>query len=209
MVERQLRRRGLGDARLLAAFGAVPRERFVDPPFRDLAYADRPLPIGAGQTISQPYVVALMIDSAAVGESDRILEVGAGSGYAAAILGFLAKSVIAVERCHDLAVAARARLADLRFENVAVVEGDGSLGWPEGAPYDAIIVSASGREAPPSLIEQLAPGGRLVMPLGAPGAVQQLIRIRREQDGGLTRDSLGDVRFVPLIGEEGWPDAVS
>ena len=206
MVERQLRARGIGDERLLAAFADVPRERFVAPELAPHAYSDGPLPIGHGQTISQPYIVALMIEAAAIAPSDKVLEVGAGSGYAAAILGRLARSVIAVERLTALADEARRRLAALGFDTIRVVEGDGTLGYPEEAPFDAILAAASGRDVPESLVAQLAPGGRLVMPLGAPGAIQHLIVVTRDEDGSLRRQDLGAVRFVPLIGAEGWSE---
>jgi protein-L-isoaspartate(D-aspartate) O-methyltransferase len=206
MVERQLRRRGIADERLLEAFADVPREAFVEPELADHAYADGPLPIGCGQTISQPYIVALMIEAAAIAPSDRVLEVGAGSGYAAAILGRLAASVIAVERVAELAAAARERLARLGFDNIELVEGDGTLGWPGGAPYDAILAAASGRDVPHSLVAQLAPGGRLVMPLGASGAIQHLVAVTLRDDGTLDRSEICAVRFVPLIGAEGWSE---
>lgn len=206
MVERQLRRRGISDERLLEAFAEVPRERFIDPRLDHLAYFDQPLEIGFGQTISQPYIVALMIEAVGIAPCDRVLEVGAGSGYAAAIVGRLAHSVVAIERVPELAAQARERLARLGFDNVEVVQGDGTLGWPEAAPYDAILAAASGRDVPPSLVEQLAPGGRLVMPMGAPGAVQTLLLVTRRDDGSLDRRDLGRVRFVPLIGEQGWSE---
>ena len=206
MVERQLRRRGIRDERLLEAFAAIPRERFVDQRLDHLAYFDQPLEIGFGQTISQPYIVALMIEAVAVRPSDRVLEVGAGSGYAAAILSRLARSVVAIERVPELTAQARERLARLGFDNVEIVEGDGTLGWPDGAPYDAILAAASGREVPPSLVEQLAPGGRLVMPMGAPRSVQTLLLVTRHEDGTLESRDLGRVRFVPLIGEQGWSE---
>lgn len=204
MVDRQLRRRGIRDERLLAAFADIPRERFVAAELQPYAYSDGPLPIGQGQTISQPYIVALMIEAASVGPSDKVLEVGAGSGYAAAILGQVAGSVIAVERVPELAAEARERLARLSLHNVRVIEGDGTLGCPAEAPFDAILVAASGRDEPPSLVAQLAPGGRLVMPLGAPEVIQHLVVVSRGEDGTLERRDLGAVRFVPLIGAEGW-----
>ena len=206
MVERQLRRRGISDPRLLEAFAEVPRELFVDPALAQVAYSDGPLPIGFGQTISQPYIVALMIEAARVGPSDNVLEIGAGSGYAAAILARLAASVIAVERISELARLARDRLERLGLGNVRVVEGDGTLGHAEGAPYDSILAAASGRDVPQSLVAQLAPGGRLVMPVGAPGAIQHLVAVTRLDDGTLDPRDLGAVRFVPLIGAEGWSE---
>lgn len=206
MVERQLRARGIKDERLLAAFAEVRREDFVDPHLASHAYSDGPLPIGSGQTISQPYIVALMAEAARVGAEDRVLEVGAGSGYAAAILGRVSRSVIAIERIPGLAASARERLARLGMDNVRVVAGDGTLGWREGAPYDVILAAASGRDVPQSLAAQLSPGGRLVMPLGAPGAIQHLVALTRREDGSLDRVDLGAVRFVPLIGAEGWSE---
>jgi protein-L-isoaspartate(D-aspartate) O-methyltransferase len=207
MVERQLRRRGIAEQRILDAFLAVPREAFVGAGYVHLAYGDHPLPIEAGQTISQPYIVALMIQAAGIARGDRVLEVGAGSGYAAAVISRIAGKVIAIERQHDLVAIARERLERLDYANVEIVEGDGTKGWPVEAPYDAILAAASGSHVPPPLVEQLAPGGRLVMPLGDPGSVQQLVKVTRHDDGSLSHASLGAVRFVPLIGEEGWSDA--
>ena len=204
MVERQLRRRGIGDPRILEAFLTVPREAFVDPQYAHLAHADHPLPIAAGQTISQPYIVAVMIDAAAIRRGDTVLEVGAGSGYAAAVISRIAGKVVAIERQHDLVELARERLARLEYANVEIVEGDGTTGWTAGAPYDAILAAASGSHVPQPLIDQLAPGGALVMPLGQPGDVQRLVKLTKERDGRVQRSDLGAVRFVPLIGEEGW-----
>jgi protein-L-isoaspartate(D-aspartate) O-methyltransferase len=204
MVERQLRARGIRDSALLEAFRAVPRERFVPTALAAEAYGDHPLPIGSGQTISQPYIVALMIEAAGVRPGMRVLEVGAGSGYAAAIIGQMGARVVTVERDSDLAASARARLAALGASNVAVVEGDGSLGWPADSPFDAIIVAAGGPDVPPSLVEQLAAGGTLVMPVGEREGAQQLVRIRKTDAGMIEREVLCDVRFVPLIGAGGW-----
>jgi protein-L-isoaspartate(D-aspartate) O-methyltransferase len=204
MVEEQLSYRGIYDPRVLQAMGEVPRDHFVDDDLADSAYADQPLPIGFGQTVSQPYIVALMAEFARIGPEDSVLEVGAGSGYAAAVLGKLARSVIAIERVPDLAERARNKLAELGIDNVRVIEGDGTLGWPEGAPYDAIIAAASGRDVPLSFLQQLSPGGRVVMPIGAPGDIQSLIAVTRQEDGTLERRELGQVRFVPLVGKQGW-----
>ena len=204
MVERQLRRRGIDRRAILDAFLAVPREAFVGEQNAHLAYGDHPLPIEAGQTISQPYIVALMIEAAGIGPEDAVLEVGAGSGYAAAVIGRIARTVIAIERQHDLVEIARERLRRLGFDNVAIVEGDGTRGWADGAPYDAILAAASGSHVPRPLVEQLAPDGRLVMPVGDPRAVQELIKVTKQEDGILKQENLGAVRFVPLIGEEGW-----
>ncbi len=204
MVERQIAGRGIRNEALLEAMRAVPREEFVGAAERDRAYDDHPLPIGAGQTISQPYIVALMIDAAGIGPTDRVLEVGAGSGYAAAVMARLASEVIAVERKPELAAAARERLARLGYANVSVVEGDGSCGWPDCAPYDAILAAASGSHVPDALIDQLKPGGRLVMPVGGQLWAQKLVKVTKLADGSTRRESLGKVRFVPLIGEQGW-----
>src|SRR5690348_2249069 len=169
MVERQLRRRGIADQRILDAFLAVPREAFVSAGYAHLAYGDHPLPIEAGQTISQPYIVALMIQAAGIRPGDKVLEVGGGSGYAAAVIGQIADTVISVERQHDLVALARGRLASLGYDNVRVVEGDGTRGCPQEAPFDAILAAASGSHVPQSLVDQLADSGRLVMPVGDPG----------------------------------------
>jgi len=207
MVERQIAGRGIADEALLDAMRNVPREEFVAEADRALAYGDHPLPIGHGQTISQPYIVALMIGAAGIGPADRVLEVGAGSGYAAAVMGQLAARVIAVERKPELAAAARQRLARLGYANVTIVEGDGSSGWPAEAPFDAILAAASGSHVPQPLVDQLAPGGRLVMPVGGQLWAQKLVRIVKHADGHTGRESLGKVRFVPLIGEQGWKES--
>src|SRR5205085_5905125 len=154
MVERQLRRRGITEPDILDAFRAVPREKFISGGYAHLAYGDHPLPIEANQTISQPYIVALMIQAAGIGERDKVLEVGAGSGYAAAVISRIAAEVIGIERQHDLVEAARERLKRLGYDNVAIVEGDGTRGWPAGAPYDAILAAASGSHVPHALIDQ-------------------------------------------------------
>ena len=204
MVERQIAGRGVRDEALLEAMRRVPREEFVAEADRAQAYGDFPLPIGFGQTISQPYIVALMIDAAGIAAGDRVLEVGAGSGYAAAVLGELGAEVIAIERMPELAASARERVARLGYSNVRIVEGDGSCGWPEDAPYDAILAAASGSHVPEPLIEQLGPGGRLVMPVGGQLWAQKLVKVTKLADGSTSRESLGKVRFVPLIGEQGW-----
>jgi protein-L-isoaspartate(D-aspartate) O-methyltransferase len=204
MVERQLRRRGISEAQILGAFREVPREEFVSQDQQRFAYGDHPLPIEAGQTISQPYIVALMIQAAGITASDRVLEVGAGSGYAAAVISRIARDVIAIERQHELVQIARERVARLGYGNVEIVEGDGTKGWPDGAPYEAILAAASGSHVPPALVGQLAPCGRIVMPIGQPGWSQQLIKVTKQEDGILLQENLGAVRFVPLIGEDGW-----
>ncbi|MEZ5374153.1 MAG: protein-L-isoaspartate(D-aspartate) O-methyltransferase [Microthrixaceae bacterium] len=205
MVDEQVARRGISGRRLLEAMAEVPRERFVTGRDADLAYADRPLPIGHGQTISQPYIVAAMIDAAGVSPFDRVLEVGTGSGYGAAVLGRVAAEVISVERHAELADAARARLEGLGYDNVTVAVGDGSTGYAAGSPYDAVIVTASGPEVPPPLIEQLAEGGRLVMPVQRDDGSQRLIRAT-VTNGSIEEQDLGAVRFVPLIGAHAWSD---
>ena len=207
MVERQLRLRGIHEPEILDAFRAVPREAFVSPDYAHLAYGDHPLPIEAQQTISQPYIVGLMIEAAGVRPGDTVLEVGSGSGYAAAVISRIAAKVIGIERQHDLVEVSRERLARLGFDNVEIVEGDGTKGWPGAAPYDAILAAASGSHVPEPLLHQLKTGGRLVMPLGGPGWIQRLVRVTKQPDGSLQQSDLGAVRFVPLIGEEGWKDA--
>jgi protein-L-isoaspartate(D-aspartate) O-methyltransferase len=198
----QLVSRGIRDARVLAAFAAVPRELFVSDEQRDLAYADSPLPIGHGQTISQPYVVALTAQALQLRGDERVLEIGSGSGYAAAILGALAREVITIERIAELAAAAAANLRRAKITNVTVHVGDGTLGWAQGAPYDAIAVAASAPMPPPALLEQLAIGGRLVLPYGRYDD-QRLAKITREAERFVETD-LGAVRFVPLVGAQGW-----
>jgi protein-L-isoaspartate(D-aspartate) O-methyltransferase len=207
MVERQLKRRGIAEQRILDAFLAVPREAFVDAAHAHLAYGDHPLPIEAGQTISQPYIVALMIQAAGIKPGDKVLEVGSGSGYAAAVISRIAAEVVGIERQHELVDAARERLERLGYRNVRIVEGDGTRGCPGEAPFDAILAAASGSHIPQPLVEQLNPGGSIVMPVGGPGWVQKLVKAAKQKDGTLQQSDLGDVRFVPLIGEEGWKDA--
>jgi protein-L-isoaspartate(D-aspartate) O-methyltransferase len=206
MVERQLRRRGIAEPRILDAFRAVPRELFVSNALGHLAYGDHPLPIEAQQTISQPYIVALMIEAAGIEPGDKVLEVGAGSGYAAAVIGRIAARVIGIERQHELVTIARERMCRLGYDNVEIVEGDGTRGWPEEAPYDSILAAASGSHVPDALIAQTAAGGCIVMPVGDPGWVQQLVKVTKAADGTRSQENLGAVRFVPLIGEQGWSD---
>ena len=207
MVERQLKRRGITETQILDAFRAVPREEFIGDEYAHLAYGDHPLPIEANQTISQPYIVALMIQAAKIGPGDKVLEVGSGSGYAAAVISRIAGSVIGIEQQHDLVEVSRERLRRLGYDNVEIVEGDGTKGCPGKAPFSAILAAASGSHVPKPLVEQLAPGGRIVMPIGDPGWVQKLVKVTKREDGSLQQSTLGDVRFVPLIGEEGWSDA--
>ena len=205
MVADQIARRGVSDARVLAAMREVPREAFVERGLEAEAFRDAPLPIAQGQTISQPFIVALMAEAARIAPGDRVLEVGAGSGYAAAVLGCLAARVVAIERHPALVQAARERLARLGMAHVEIVEGDGTLGWPGAAPFDAIVVSAGAPRVPEALKEQLAPGGRLVIPVGSEGVHQDLRRLTRRGDG-FEEESLGGVRFVPLIGAQGWKE---
>ncbi|MCL6684543.1 protein-L-isoaspartate(D-aspartate) O-methyltransferase [Sphingomonas alba] len=204
MVEHTIRRRGLDRPALLAAFRTVPREEFVSGNYAGHAYDDGPLPIESGQTISQPYIVALTIDAAGIGPTDKVLEIGAGSGYAAAILGQMAREVIAIERHAELVELARERIERLRYDNVRIVEGDGSRGCPAEAPFDAVVAAASGSHVPTVLVDQLKPGGRIVMPIGAPHSIQSLVKLTKKEDGTLEREDLGAVRFVPLIGEHGF-----
>ncbi len=199
----ELRREGVHDERVLAAIGAVPREEFVPPEHRPLAYRNAPLPIGAGQTISQPLVVGLMTQALALTGTERVLEVGTGSGYQAAVLSRLAAEIISVERFPELAERARAVLARLGCANVTVHVSNGSLGWPAGAPYGAIMVTAGAPEVPEALVAQLGAGSRLVIPVGD-RASQELVLVTR-QDAATRTQRLGPVRFVPLVGEEGWP----
>ncbi len=204
MVTEQLRRRGISEPSVLAAFANVPREEFVAADQREHAYEDGPLGIGYGQTISQPYVVAITVDALALRGHERVLEIGTGSGYAAAILSRLAREVHTVERLEQLAHSAAERLARLGYDNVRVHHADGSLGWPEAAPYDAIAVAAGAPAPPQPLLDQLAIGGRLVLPTGSERD-QRLVRITRRDETSYVEDDLGAVRFVPLLGEAGWP----
>lgn len=208
MVERHIAGRGLTSPPVLRAMGAVPRELFVPEHLRDAAYDDGPLPIGEGQTISQPFVVALMVDALDLGErAERVLEVGAGSGYAAAVLAQIAREVVTIERHAALAATARDTLARAGISNVTVIEGDGTRGCPDKAPFDGIVVAAGGPSVPKSLREQLAVGGRLVIPVGSARRLQTLLRITRTGPDTYEEEDLGAVQFVPLIGSEGWePD---
>ncbi|MCF2515466.1 protein-L-isoaspartate(D-aspartate) O-methyltransferase [Sphingomonas sp. G124] len=209
MIDRQIAARGLDDPKLLAAFRSVPREEFISRDYAGYAYEDSPLPIESGQTISQPYIVALTIDAAEIGPGDKVLEVGAGSGYAAAVIGQIADQVIAIERHAELVRLAHDRMRRLGYANVRIVEGDGTLGWPEEAPYDVIVAAASGSHVPKSWLAQLKPGGRIVVPLGDPGSAQTLVKVTKREDGTLVQENLGGVRFVPLIGKEGFRDSGS
>jgi protein-L-isoaspartate(D-aspartate) O-methyltransferase len=202
-----LSRRGIRSASTLEAFRAVPREEFVSEALAEFAYEDSSLPIEEGQTISQPYVVAITVEALGLREGDRVLEVGTGSGYAAAILGKIAREVYTVERIDSLATSAAERLSRLGFDNVHVRCADGSLGWPQHAPYDAIAVAAGGPSVPQALLEQLAIGGRLVIPVGPRDEDQQLVRVTRVNADEYRREPIEGVRFVPLIGEQGWSEA--
>ncbi len=204
MVSEHLRRRDIVDPAVLAAFAHVRREDFVPEKLGDQAYDDIALPISNGQTISQPYVVAMTVQALHLRGHERVLEIGTGSGYAAAVLASLAREVVTVERIPELALGAAERLARLGFENVRVHHGDGTLGWPVGAPYEAICVAAGAPKPPPALLEQLAIGGRLVIPHGDADN-QRLVRITRNDERTYAEQELGHVRFVPLVGEQGWP----
>ena len=205
MVREQIEARGVHDARVLQAMRELPRERFVRPGWEAEAYDDNPLPIAAGQTISQPYIVAFMSEALQLRGGERVLEIGTGSGYAAAVLGRLAKEVHTVERHAVLAEGAAAALAALGVDNVQVHTADGTLGWPAAAPYDAIVVTAAGPEVPAALLAQLAVGGRLVMPVGEREGAQWLLRLTRVNEHETRREELMGVRFVPLTGAQGWP----
>jgi len=207
MVERQIRDRGIRDPCVLETMRAVPRHEFVPLEQRALAYVDQPLPIGEGQTISQPFMVAAMAEAMELTGNERVLEVGTGCGYQAAVLALLARDVYTIEFQPALADVARERLARLGYANMHVKVGDGTLGWPEAAPYDAILVTAGAPSIPPPLLEQLAEGGRLVIPLGTP-ELQELRRVRKH-DGRVTQEVLYDCRFVPLLGRYGWQDPLA
>ncbi len=195
----ELRRAGITDSRLLGAFERVPREEFVLEAFRDQTYANTALPIGHGQTISEPRVVAIMIQALDLGERMKVLEVGTGSGYQAAVLSHLCRRVYTIERHRELLREAIARFDALGLHNVTTLPADGSRGWPEQAPFERIIVAAVAEDAPPALVEQLAPGGIMVLPLGDGHDGQAIVRMRRTDDG-METESLGPVRFVPLVG---------
>lgn len=202
MVETQIASRGIRDPRVLDAMREVPRHRFVPTGLASAAYQDRPLPIGHGQTISQPYIVGLMTELLSLQPGDRVLEIGTGSGYQAAILARLAAEVISIERLAPVAERARDLLSELGITGVTVIVGDGTEGYPPRAPYNAIIITASTPDIPPPLLEQLADNGRLVAPAGGRD-VQDLVRLIRQGDR-IVRESHGGVMFVPLIGQYGW-----
>jgi protein-L-isoaspartate(D-aspartate) O-methyltransferase len=207
MVDRQLARRGVRDSHVLAAMRQVPREIFVPDSLREFAYEDTALPIEAGQTISQPYIVGLMIAAAEIQPGDRVLEIGAGSGYAAAVISRIAERVYAIERIDELTRLAAARLKRLGYDNIELRTGDGTRGWPEAAPFDAILTAAGGPEIPQTLKDQLDVGGRLVIPIGRAPRDQRLIKVTRTGAADFEQEDLGGVAFVPLIGEHGWTEA--
>jgi protein-L-isoaspartate(D-aspartate) O-methyltransferase len=202
MVREQIEARGVHDPRVLEAMRTVPRQEFVDPALRERAYQDSPLPIESEQTISQPYIVALMVEALELTGDERVLEIGTGSGYEAAVLARVCGALYSVERIPGLAERARAVLERLGYDNVHLRVGDGAAGWPEAAPFSAIVMSAAARQIPRPLVEQLADGGRLVLPMGEEDA-QVLVRLRKGPEG-LRDDCLGECRFVKLIGAYGW-----
>ena len=203
MVEQQLRSRGISDERLLQVMGKVPRQEFLPPAKQQEAYLDQPVAIGEQQTTSQPYMIAAMLQAAEVGAHDRVLEIGAGSGYQTAILAELGERVIAVERLEGLAVSAQATLHRLAYQNIEIVVADGSLGWAPAAPYNVIVVSAASPGVPPALIDQLAPGGRLIIPVG--NAKEQMLQlVSKQQNETILMRVLEGCRFVPMIGEQGF-----
>lgn len=204
MVEEQLISRGIKDRSVLDAMLTVPRHIFVEEAFLSQAYSDYPLPIGEKQTISQPYIVALMSEALGLTGSERVLEIGSGSGYFSAVLSMLAYKVYSVERLTTLTARARSTLDTLHCSNVIVKLGDGTLGWPDEAPFDAIVAAASSPQVPQALVEQLAPGGRLIIPVGTVES-QKLLRITKKA-GGIATEVLGGCRFVRLIGKDGWQD---
>src|SRR5215470_831041 len=206
MVAEQLAARGIADRAILEAMQVVPREAFVAESASEFAYEDTPLPIEAGQTISQPYIVALMAAGLELTSRDRVLEVGAGSGYAAAVLSRIASEVYAIERHELLVELAARRMKELGYDNVQIIHGDGTLGWSARAPYDAILVSAGGPSVPDALRAQLAIGGRLVIPVGTTPRLQELVRVTRIGEREYREENLGQVHFVPLIGVQGWDE---
>jgi len=199
MVREQMAERGIKDPQVLTAMRKVPRHCFVPPAERPLAYADYPLPIGYGQTISQPYVVALMSQALKLTPGSKVLEIGTGSGYQAAVLAEMAKEVYSIEIVTELGRRAAEVLRDLGYGRVHLRIGDGYKGWPRAAPFDAIILTAAPQEIPPALLDQLAPGGRMILPLGPVGGTQELLLLSKNQQGTIRRESLGLVRFVPML----------
>lgn len=199
MVEEQIAARGVSDSAVLAAMRTVPRHRFAPDHPPELAYADRPLPIGHEQTISQPYIVARMTALVQPDATDRVLEIGTGSGYQAAVLGEIADSVFTVEIIPELAATATKRLRRIGYDNVVVRNADGFEGWPAHAPFDAIVVTAAPEEIPPPLVDQLANGGRMIVPVGPTGRTQQLTLVTKSEDGEISKRTLAPVRFVPFL----------
>ena len=206
MVENQIAARGVHSELVLNAMSKIPREAFVPENLQEYAYDDGPLPIGEGQTISQPYIVALMTEKLLLEGGEKVLEIGTGSGYAAAVLGEIAGEVYTIERLVDIASSATSILQELGYTNVHVLHADGTRGWPEYSPYDAIVVTAGGPDVPESLKEQLKVGGRLVIPVGNHLHIQELIRVTRLGENDFKSEDITGVRFVPLIGKEGWAD---
>jgi protein-L-isoaspartate(D-aspartate) O-methyltransferase len=204
MVEKQLVSRGISDPRVLRAMAKVPRHLFLESELWEHAYEDHPLPIGAHQTISQPYIVALMVEALELTGTERVLEVGTGSGYAAAVLSELCAEVFTVEVLEELAVKSRALLSNLGYKNVSLLMGDGTLGWEEHSPYDAVVISAAAPCIPRPLVEQLKVPGYLVFPIGEE-ELQTLVRIRKDR-AGIREEYLGDCHFVKLTGRYGWED---
>jgi protein-L-isoaspartate(D-aspartate) O-methyltransferase len=202
MVDEQLARRGITDARVLAAMRRIPRHRFVDEGLAHSAYGDHPLPIGEGQTISQPYIVALMTSLLRLSGQEKVLEVGTGSGYQTAVLGALARRVCSIERLPRLADRARATLEALGVDNVWVRVGNGALGWPDQAPFDRILVAAGGPSIPPPLVSQLAEGGRMVLPVGSPE--DQVLTVVERVGGEIRKEAYGECKFVKLVGKYAW-----
>lgn len=205
MVE-LIRKRGVRDENVLSAMESVPRHKFVPEHLSEIAYEDGPLPIGDGQTISQPYIVALMCEAASITPESRALEIGTGSGYSAAVLAAMDATVFTIERSKAMAANAEEKLRALGYGQISVKTGDGTVGWLEEAPFDCIIVTAGGPRVPEELLEQLSAGGRLVIPVGPQMARQSLMRLTRAEDGSIEEESLGAVAFVPLIGRYGWPE---
>ncbi|GAA5510245.1 protein-L-isoaspartate(D-aspartate) O-methyltransferase [Novipirellula caenicola] len=204
LIRDELPQLGIHDEAVLHAMMSVPREHFVSEKNREFAYRNAPLPIGFGQTISQPLIVAYMIEASQLASHERLLEIGTGSGYAAAVMSKIAKEVLTVERHPKLAESARKRLKRLGYENIRVFQSDGTLGLPEHAPFAAIIVAACGPSVPPPLLQQLELGGRLVIPVGEKQGSQKLVRVTRQAENKFKHEELGFVHFVPLVGEAGW-----
>ena len=201
MVQIQLAARGIHDPKVLAAMAKVPRHRFVPPGYRRWAYSDQPLPIGFGQTISQPYIVAFMTQALELKGGEKVLEVGTGSGYQAAVLAEIAARVYSIEIIPQLSRRAGSLLAELGYHNLRLKVGDGYQGWPEAAPFDAIVVTCAPEKIPPPLVEQLAPGGRMIIPVGPDRRVQELVLVTKDHRGGIRQRAVLPVRFVPLVRE--------